>query len=189
MFGDFHDEDEWTIIIQEANVYNSTENFARGLGNIHTFALSNILKRPIILLDAMKGIENFADYSAIFVPVLVEPKDCVNNPPICIAWNSSAHNHYVPLVAIENCEPPALPADVLPRVWGNFPDELVNKYLNINKDDNSLPIFKGKSLTQRLVISILQLISVSILLLVILKNLRYQCTVCFWMLIMFLLIL
>ena len=53
MFRDFHDEEDFQIIIQEADPDAATGNdFNAGLGNIHIFALSNILKRPIMLLDS-----------------------------------------------------------------------------------------------------------------------------------------
>ena len=52
MFRDFHDEADFQSIIEEADPDAVTGiDFTAGLGNIHIFALSNILKRPIMLLD------------------------------------------------------------------------------------------------------------------------------------------
>jgi len=53
MFRDFHDEADFQSIIKEADPDAATgTDFTAGLGNIHIFALSNILKRPIMLLDS-----------------------------------------------------------------------------------------------------------------------------------------
>ena len=55
MFQDFHSKEEWDCIIAEADPNcTSSDGITVGLGNIHIFALSNILKRPIILLDSLQ---------------------------------------------------------------------------------------------------------------------------------------
>ena len=58
------DEDEWTDIINECHPdFQPPEGEPAGLRNIHVFALANVLKRPIILLDSLTGLHSSADYS------------------------------------------------------------------------------------------------------------------------------
>ena len=89
------DEHEWDAIIQEASPdYAPPDDQTSGLRNIHIFALSNILRRPIILLDKMTHISNAGDYAATFLPAFIDPLMCTDpatrelNKPIVIAWNS-----------------------------------------------------------------------------------------------------
>ena len=56
MFSAFHSEEEWRIIINEADPNSTDDGLTVGLGNIHIFALANVLKRPIILLDSPQVI-------------------------------------------------------------------------------------------------------------------------------------
>jgi deubiquitinating protein VCIP135 len=44
--------------------------------------------------------------AAVFLPALVNPEECKGktkelNLPLCLAWSSSARNHFIPLVGIE----------------------------------------------------------------------------------------
>lgn len=44
--------------------------------------------------------------TAVFLPALVNPEECKGktkelNLPLCLAWSSSARNHFIPLVGIE----------------------------------------------------------------------------------------
>ena len=40
------------------------------------------------------------------------------NSPIVIAWSSSGHNHFIPLVPIKGKPLPKLPQALCPKVWG-----------------------------------------------------------------------
>jgi hypothetical protein len=45
----------------------------------------------------------------VFLPALVNPDECKGkskelNMPLCLAWSSSARNHFIPLVGIEGGE-------------------------------------------------------------------------------------
>ena len=89
------DEHEWEAIIQESRPdYTPPDDQTFGLRNIHIFALSNILRRPIILLDRMTHISSVGDYAATFLPAFAPPDACTDpvtgelNKPIVIAWNS-----------------------------------------------------------------------------------------------------
>ena len=89
------DEHEWDTIIQESRPdYTPPDDQTSGLRNIHIFALSNILRRPIILLDKLTHIINAGDYAATFLPAFVDPLACTDtttgelNKAIVIAWNS-----------------------------------------------------------------------------------------------------
>ncbi|XP_078481111.1 deubiquitinating protein VCPIP1-like [Ciona intestinalis] len=153
MFKEFHDDTEWDGIIEEADPYCTAGGVAAGLGNIHIFALSNILKRPIMLLDSMKNLQNAGDYTGLFVPVMVEPDDCLSKSPICIAWSGGGHNHFVALVAVEGKTLPHIPKHLVPRIWG-VSQEVGQRYLTFNSD-GSLTVCAGKPLkisyTQKLV--------------------------------------
>nr|CAB3267604.1 deubiquitinating protein VCIP135-like [Phallusia mammillata] len=144
LFKEFHDEDEWESLIEEADPFNCSGGITGGLGNIHIFALSNTLQRPIMLIDMPKNMQKVGDYSGLFVPVLNEPKLCLEKSPICIAWSGAAHNHFVPLVPIEGKTLPTVPKELIPNVWG-VPQEKANSYLEYN-EDGSLTIGKGKPL-------------------------------------------
>ena len=47
--------------------------------------------------------------SAVFLPALVSPNECKGkskelNLPLCLAWSSSARNHFIPLVGVQGGE-------------------------------------------------------------------------------------
>ena len=46
----FIEDSEWPLIIDEADPYYLSDGATLGLRNVHVFALSNVLKRPILLL-------------------------------------------------------------------------------------------------------------------------------------------
>ncbi|KAH9493081.1 Deubiquitinating protein [Bulinus truncatus] len=63
-FQDFIDDREWQLIIRECDPdFIPTGAEPTGLRNIHIFGLANVLKRPIILLDSLEGIQSPGDYS------------------------------------------------------------------------------------------------------------------------------
>ena len=169
LFADFiTEESEWKQIIEESDPSyvpaaskDADSSEIQGLGTVHIQGLANLLRRPIIVLDAPEGIASFGYYSCVYLPLLHEPDDCLATPesssraetasrshsppaaamdgvqsdhsatssaasaspssntsepsrnactepprarrtkPICIAWNNKAHNHFVPLVAIQ----------------------------------------------------------------------------------------
>lgn len=138
LFIDFIDSEEWDEIIKEADPnYHPDNNEPFGLRNIHVFGLSNVLRRPIILLDNLEGMQSSGDYSGIFLPVLASSEDCKSNgslnKPLVIAWSSSARNHYVPLVGVKDSPLPKIPQSLLPKAWG-IPNEMVLTYVDF--DDN-----------------------------------------------------
>ncbi|CAK8684090.1 unnamed protein product [Clavelina lepadiformis] len=143
LFKEFHDKEDWKMIIDEAGPYFSSGGLTVGLGNMHIFGLCNVLKRPIMLLDSLQKMQNAGDYTGLFVPALINPEQC-NKSPICVAWSGSAHNHFVPLVAIEGKPSPQIPSSIIPRVWG-IPVETAQKYLNPN-EDGSITVCEGKPL-------------------------------------------
>ncbi|KAG5265239.1 hypothetical protein AALO_G00240050 [Alosa alosa] len=76
--------------------------------------------------------------TATFLPGLVPPDDCRDrhgdlNKPICLAWSSSAHNHYIPLVGVRGAGPPRLPNQLLPKAWG-VPQELIGRYMALDEE-------------------------------------------------------
>ena len=66
LLGDFMvgDSAEWQDIVDECDVdFIPRDGEALGMRNIHIFGLANVLKRPIILLDSLSGLQSCADYS------------------------------------------------------------------------------------------------------------------------------
>lgn len=94
----------------------------------------------------MQGIKNVADYTAIFVPALVEPEECRRHLPLCIAWSGSGHNHFVPLVGVANRPLPTIPEALLPNVWV-IDKQQAGPYLNFNAD-GSLTVGGGKTFSK-----------------------------------------
>nr|CAD7438212.1 unnamed protein product [Timema bartmani] len=141
LFQDFINASEWMGIIEECDPEYEPfdEGEILGLRNIHVFGLANVLKRPIILLDSVAGMKSSGDYSAVFLPVLVSPDECRGksgemNKPLCLAWSSSARNHYIPLVGIKGDSPPRLSRNILPKVWA-VPQALLDKYIEFDSRD------------------------------------------------------
>lgn len=90
-----------------------------------------------------------ADYSGLFLPILVEPSACQNKSPICIAWSSQVHNHFVPLVPVQGRPLPNIPSAIIPNVWGVSSD-MASQYLEYNSD-GSLTVGGGKPLSVKYV--------------------------------------
>ena len=92
-------------------------------------------------------MHNAGDYTGLFLPVLVDVEECKNKSPICIAWSGAAHNHFIPLVAVEGRPLPTIPSSMIPQIWG-VSSQLGAKYLNYN-DDGSLTVCDGKPIFTR----------------------------------------
>ncbi|XP_071490949.1 deubiquitinating protein VCPIP1-like [Diadema antillarum] len=140
LFRDFVDKDEWQHIIQESDPdYFPGPNELMGLQNIHIFGLANVLRRPIILLDSLSGLQSFGDYSGVFLPVLHSRNECRGkdgtlNKPLCVAWSSSGRNHFIALVGVKGRPLPRLPRWMLTKAWGT-PQEAINQYIEFDADD------------------------------------------------------
>ncbi|GFQ96498.1 hypothetical protein TNCT_500001 [Trichonephila clavata] len=141
LFKDFIDTEEWQAIIDECDPeFKPPEGELHGLRNIHIFGLANVLRRPIILLDSLECMKKCGDYSALFLPGFVDTEGCkakdkTLNKPICIAWSSYSHNHYIPLVGIQNMPLPVLPLSLLPKVWG-MPQSEISNYIEFDDNGN-----------------------------------------------------
>lgn len=165
MFKEFYSEEEWPDIIAEADPsYQPTEGQAHGLRNIHIFGLANVLRRPIILLDSLSGMQSSGDYSGVFLPSLFPPEECstqtpagggmVPNSPIVVAWSSMGHNHFIPLVPIKDRPLPKLPAALCPKVWGQ-PELLLDKYVKLD-EAGAIELYGGKAMGDRYMLKLLQ---------------------------------
>uniref|UniRef100_A0A0K8TFN7 OTU domain-containing protein n=1 Tax=Lygus hesperus TaxID=30085 RepID=A0A0K8TFN7_LYGHE len=149
LLGSFINNYEWPTIIDECEPeYRPGDGSMIGLRNIHVFGLSNLLRRPIILLDSMAGMKASADYAAVFLPGLNPPMTCSNktgqlNPPLCLAWSSAARNHYIPLVPVKEYPFPKFPRSFLPKVCG-FPQDLLDTYMKF--DDQGCVNIGGEGL-------------------------------------------
>jgi len=150
----FINASEWDGIIEECDPDYAPDEWKGeilGLRNIHVFGLANILKRPIILLDCAAGMNCFGDYSAVFLPALVHQDECKGkskelNLPLCLAWSSSARNHFIPLVGVQGEKLPVIPRSLLPEVWG-VPQDLLSVYMTF--DDNDCVVIGGKKTLQQ----------------------------------------
>lgn len=140
LFKEFIDKSEWQDIIDECDPdFQPPDGELLGLRNIHVFGLANVLKRPIILLDSLSGMQSSGDYSALFLPSLIDVQECrgksgILNKPLCIAWSSSGRNHYIPLVGIKSAPLPRLPRNIIPKPWG-VAEILVEQYLEFDIQD------------------------------------------------------
>ncbi|XP_052065392.1 deubiquitinating protein VCPIP1-like [Mytilus californianus] len=138
LFKDFVDRDEWNDIIQECHPeFCPRDGEPLGLRNIHVFGLANVLRRPIILLDSIEGMQSSGDYSAVFLPGLIKPEECKSkdgsfNKPICIAWSSVGRNHYISLVGIKGKPPPKIPRYMIQKTWG-MSSTLLDKYIELDE--------------------------------------------------------
>ena len=75
IFKEFYSEEEWSDIIDEAGPdFHPPDGQSLGLRNIHVFGLANVLRRPIILLDSLEGMQSCGDYSGIFLPTMYPPE-------------------------------------------------------------------------------------------------------------------
>ena len=157
MFKDFYEEEEWDKIIAEAAPdFQPKAGEVHGLRNIHVFGLSNVLRRPIILLDSLSGIQSSGDYSGLFLPAFHPPVDCSSidsttgdrqpHSPIVVAWSNSGRNHFVPLVPIRGQPLPKLPPALCPTVWG-VGNDILKQYVEFDSTTGSLEVCGGKLLT------------------------------------------
>ena len=75
LFKDFYGPEEWEELIAEAGPdWKPPDGQTLGLCNIHVYGLANVLRRPIILLDSLTGMQSSGDYSGIFLPTMFTPK-------------------------------------------------------------------------------------------------------------------
>ena len=150
---EFVDEADWPNIIKEAGPdYAPDDGQPMGLTNIHLFGLANVLKRPIILLDSVTGMQSSGDYAGIFLPILHDPSNCVSkdnslNQPIVIGWSSAGRNHYIPLVAIKDRPLPKIPPDIQPQVWGVSQDQ-ASSYLRYDSN-GCIEVAGGKAMSDK----------------------------------------
>lgn len=153
-FKDFVGEDEWPSITAEASPdFRPPDGQDLGLRNIHIFGLANVLRRPIVLLDSLEGMQSSGDYSGVFLPVLHTPEECSSkdgriNSPIAIAWSNSGRNHFIPLVPIKGRPLPKLPPSLRVKVWGPWadPEQLLRRYVVMDAA-GSVELCRGKPLS------------------------------------------
>lgn len=75
LFKEFYSTEEWDGIVAEAGPdWKPPDGQTLGLCNIHVYGLANVLRRPIILLDSLMGMQSSGDYSAIFLPTMLTPQ-------------------------------------------------------------------------------------------------------------------
>ncbi|EDV29405.1 uncharacterized protein TRIADDRAFT_11306, partial [Trichoplax adhaerens] len=150
---DFISDDEWQEIIAEADPdFVPRNGESLGLRNVHIFGLANILKRPILLLDNLEGMQSSVDYSAIFLPVLSTVIECKGkdgrlHKPLVLAWSNPARNHFIPLVGIDGRPLAKISRQMLPNVWA-IKQDLLDDYIEFD-DDNYCTICSGRALPEQ----------------------------------------
>lgn len=111
------DEDkEMDALVARSHVeYGKDSSFVsreRGLGTEHIFALANMLRRPILLVDSplSPSVEAY-----VFLPLLVQPEELVTRKLLVIGWSNQAHAHYVPIVRLNGALPATIKSAALAR--------------------------------------------------------------------------
>lgn len=75
LFKEFYSAEEWEGLVAEAGPdWKPPVGQTLGLCNIHVYGLANVLRRPIILLDSLLGMQSSGDYSGIFLPTMFTPE-------------------------------------------------------------------------------------------------------------------
>eukprot|EP01091_Cochliopodium_minus_P013283 TRINITY_DN4242_c0_g1_i1.p1 TRINITY_DN4242_c0_g1~~TRINITY_DN4242_c0_g1_i1.p1 ORF type:complete len:883 (+),score=245.90 TRINITY_DN4242_c0_g1_i1:161-2809(+) len=122
-------EDDWKIVIKQAKGDGSY------LQAIHIFALSNLIKRPIILYAPDNDIDNFGigatGVAGTFVPIRYDPIKCSSKIPLAICWSSSFKNHFVPIVGFSGKPTPSWP--IIQSAYITITNEKLKEYIHIEK--------------------------------------------------------
>ena len=75
LFKEFYSTEELEGFIAEAGPdWTPPDGQTLGLCNIHVYGLANVLRRPVILLDSLMGMQSSGDYSGIFLPTMFTPE-------------------------------------------------------------------------------------------------------------------
>eukprot|EP01121_Diplochlamys_sp_Union-15-3_P013354 TRINITY_DN4135_c1_g1_i1.p1 TRINITY_DN4135_c1_g1~~TRINITY_DN4135_c1_g1_i1.p1 ORF type:complete len:282 (+),score=46.13 TRINITY_DN4135_c1_g1_i1:34-879(+) len=109
------------------------------LGPVHIFALSNVIKRPIIVYASE---EDVADYGqgeggccGVYLPTRIGSKKAHKVRPLAVAWSSRDKNHYVPVVIKEGEEDFKWPLPDIAFKSTMKGGERVEDYIHYTKDD------------------------------------------------------
>jgi len=114
-------EADWRTIFHEPGGYLDCAKPTRGktvtsdryLEAIHILGFANVLKRPILLLDSLQAIREdrvTSPYGMLVFPLRFSRQEVLREhsgripSPLCIAWQSDLHNHYVSLWPYESRE-------------------------------------------------------------------------------------
>ena len=98
--------------INELAARANPEAGTSGFGLEHIFCLSNLLRRPIILLDSLTKTRR---ESYFFLPLLL-PREKCSTVPIVISWGRGDWHNYVPLVQLSRTRPATIAFNVLPYI-------------------------------------------------------------------------
>ena len=109
LFDDEAWKEEWENIINAAKpTHGAHVGIEKYLGGIHVLAMSNLLKRPILVLDTIENLQadrgGNIDGCGMYLPTRHSRSDLIaaNNrclSPIVIGWKSGAHDHFVAIVS------------------------------------------------------------------------------------------
>ncbi|XP_061086983.1 tumor necrosis factor alpha-induced protein 3-like isoform X2 [Conger conger] len=102
-------QEEWEKIVEMASLESNCGGLQYdSLEDIHIFILSNILRRPIVViadqvLRSMKSGSSFSplNVGGVYLPLHWAPRDCYRYP-IVLGYNSQ---HFAPLIAIKDSGP------------------------------------------------------------------------------------
>uniref|UniRef100_A0A672NGA0 ubiquitinyl hydrolase 1 n=1 Tax=Sinocyclocheilus grahami TaxID=75366 RepID=A0A672NGA0_SINGR len=119
-------EEEWVKIVEMASPVSSSNGLQfDSLEDIHIFVLSNILRRPIIViadqvLRSMKSGSSFSplNVGGIYLPLHWPPGECYKYP-IVLGYDSQ---HFAPLITIKDSGPEIRAVPLINPGRGGFED-------------------------------------------------------------------
>ncbi|TRY65232.1 hypothetical protein DNTS_014046 [Danionella cerebrum] len=119
-------EEEWLKIVEMASPVSSSNGLQfDSLEDIHIFVLSNILRRPIIViadqvLRSMKSGSSFSplNVGGVYLPLLWPPGECYQYP-IVLGYHSQ---HFAPLITIQDSGPEIRAVPLITPGRGGFED-------------------------------------------------------------------
>lgn len=126
---------------------NSNESIYKEifLQDIHIFSLSNLLKRPIIILSLPIIKDSMPSFiRGIYLPLLCQPSECIKEP-IVIAYHDF---HFCPLVYVYNSEDDNRKSETCGIIGDVFRDEVIFELneatnlsaRNIKRTHNFIPL-------------------------------------------------
>eukprot|EP01102_Stenamoeba_stenopodia_P019458 TRINITY_DN7357_c0_g1_i1.p1 TRINITY_DN7357_c0_g1~~TRINITY_DN7357_c0_g1_i1.p1 ORF type:complete len:707 (+),score=140.41 TRINITY_DN7357_c0_g1_i1:242-2362(+) len=131
------EKDEWDKALAEATKSGNYLNFQ------HVFALSNVIRRPIILYASDNDIARYGTgengCAATFVPGRFSASSSVASSPVYLSWGSGRKNHFVPLIGVEGQAFPSLPVFQV-AFPSRVPQTEMMNYINQHEKPKEPPI-------------------------------------------------
>jgi len=101
------EESQGLTVVEYEKILGDASSARASLGFIHIFALSNILKRPIIVYASNEDIKKWGIHeegvAGTFLPTRHGASECCAKS-IALGWSNGLLNHFVPLCPTEACD-------------------------------------------------------------------------------------